>query len=221
MEKLISDQVKKQVQTYFQDLKNEVVLVFFGSKTGNCEYCALTRQLLEELAGLSEKISLEIFDLEEDPAEAARYGVDKAPGIVIAGRENDQLIDYRIRFYGIPSGGEFTALVNDIVMVARRDSGLAAETRKFLSSLTGPINLQVFVTPSCPHCPRAVVLAHQMALESALVEADGVEATEFSALAEQYGVAGVPHTAINFGAGEMIGAAPEAYLVEQIKQALK
>jgi len=64
------------------------------------------------------------------------------------------------------------------------------------------------------------VLAHQMALESEMVQAEMVEATEFPELANQYGVSGVPHTTINFGAGEMIGAAPEAMMIEQIKEAL-
>jgi hypothetical protein len=65
-----------------------------------------------------------------------------------------------------------------------------------------------------------VVLAHQMALEGSMVEAEMVEASEFPELAEKYGVSGVPHTSINFGAGEMVGAAPEMMLVEQIKLVL-
>ena len=64
------------------------------------------------------------------------------------------------------------------------------------------------------------MLAHQMALESEMVQAEMVEASEYPELAEQYGVSGVPHTSINFGAGEVIGAAPEAMLLEQIRQVL-
>ena len=64
------------------------------------------------------------------------------------------------------------------------------------------------------------MLAHQMAIESEMVQAEAIEASEFPELADRYGVSGVPHTTINDGAGEMVGAAPEQYLVEQIKQAL-
>jgi hypothetical protein len=60
------------------------------------------------------------------------------------------------------------------------------------------------------------VLAHQMALESPWVQAEAVESMEFPELAVRYGVSGVPHTSINFGAGELVGAAPEAMLIEQI-----
>jgi predicted DsbA family dithiol-disulfide isomerase len=63
-----------------------------------------------------------------------------------------------------------------------------------------------------------VVLAHQMALESDMVEAEMVEAMEFVDLSDQYGVTGVPHTVINEGAGELIGAVPEAVLLDKIRE---
>lgn len=66
-----------------------------------------------------------------------------------------------------------------------------------------------------------MVLAHQMALESSLVEAEMVEAMEFMELSDKYGVSGVPHTTINNGAGTMVGAAPEGHLLTEIQRALK
>ena len=65
------------------------------------------------------------------------------------------------------------------------------------------------------------MLAHQMALESELVTAEGVEAMEFPDLVRRFSVSGVPHTTINAGAGTMVGAAPENFLVEEIEKALK
>jgi hypothetical protein len=59
-----------------------------------------------------------------------------------------------------------------------------------------------------------------MAMESKMVQAEAVEATEFPELADRFGVSGVPHTTINAGAGELVGAAPEHMLVMQIQQAL-
>jgi glutaredoxin len=79
----------------------------------------------------------------------------------------------------------------------------------------------VFVTPTCPYCPQAVVLAHRMALESPMVQAEMVEAMEFPELSDRYGVSGVPHTTINAGAGNVIGAAPENHLLQEIQRALK
>ena len=86
--------------------------------------------------------------------------------------------------------------------------------------MTQPVLLQVFVTPTCPYCPQAVVLAHQMALESPMVEAEMVEAMEFPQLASRYGVSGVPQTTINAGAGTVVGAVPENQLVAEIQKSL-
>ena len=66
-----------------------------------------------------------------------------------------------------------------------------------------------------------MVLAHRMALESPLVEAEAIEATEFRELVESYKVSGVPQTTINHGARDVVGAVPEQYLVAEIEKALK
>jgi hypothetical protein len=66
-----------------------------------------------------------------------------------------------------------------------------------------------------------VVLAHQMALESPMVEAEMIEAMEFPELATRHGVGGVPQTTINDGAGMVVGAVPEPHLVEEIQAALE
>ena len=108
-------------------------------------------------------------------------------------------------------------MIADIVMVSRRISGLSEETRAQLKEMTTPLHLQVFVTPTCPYCPRAVHLAHQLALESDLVRADMVEATEFPALSQKYQVMGVPRTVINDKA-YIEGAAPEEMLMRKLQE---
>ncbi|MEN4011867.1 MAG: thioredoxin family protein [Chloroflexota bacterium] len=219
MTPLLDDDTRKQVSEVLVSMVKPVNILFFGSKTEPCEYCNDTHDLLEEVASLSEKISLQSFDLNKDAILAKKHGVDKSPGFVILGEFGEDLDDFGIRFSGIPAGHEFTSLINVILMVSKRDSGLSAETREALAKLNQKVLLQVFVTPSCPYCPRAVVLAHQMALESQMIEAEMIEAMEFSALADQYKVSGVPHTIINQGSGEVIGAVPESHLLQKIMEA--
>lgn len=219
-QKLLNDEILDQINQVFEQLKEPVEILFFGQKE-DCEYCDDTLQLIREVVDLSDKLGLQVYDLEEDAGIAQQYKVDKAPGLVLLGRDGDQLLDYGVRFAGIPSGHEFSSLIHDLVLVSGRDSGLGQETRDFLQGLTEPVHLQVFVTPTCPYCPRAVVLAHQMALESPMVEAEMVEAMEFPDLADQFGVSGVPQTTINAGAGTVIGAVPEEHLVAEIKRSLK
>jgi glutaredoxin-like protein len=214
MTDLLNEEVKDQVRQVFEQLQEPIQVLFFGRKT-ECEYCDDTRQLVEEVVDLSDKLELEAYDLDDNAGVAEQYKVDKAPGIVIAGRDGDQILDY-----GIPSGHEFSSLVHDLVLVSGRQSGLNQRTRDFLAKLDKPVHLQVFVTPTCPYCPRAVVLAHQMALESPMVEAEMIEAMEFPDLSNRFRVSGVPQTTINRGAGTVVGAVPEDNLLAEIMRAM-
>lgn len=218
MSTLLNDEVKGQVQEAFQDLKDPVRILFFSGR--DCEYCEDTLQLVEEVSDLSSQITLERLDLEKDSEEADQYGVDKAPGLVIAGQEEDRVIDYGIRYAGIPSGHEFSSLIQDLLLVSQREAGLSPETQAFLDSLEEEVHLQVFVTPTCPYCPGAVILAHRFALASPKVQAEMVESSEFQDLVREYQVSGVPDTSINRGAGRVVGAVPEKDLVAEIQKVL-
>jgi len=206
---LIQDKDRVEIQKRFQDLKAPVTIVFFTQEM-ECAYCKDTHQLLEELASLSDKITLKVYDFVKDKTIADQYGIDKIPAAIIMGEK-----DYGIRFYGIPSGYEFSTLLEDLLMVSRRDSGLAPATREALKDISTPLRLQVFVTPTCPYCPRAVFLAHQFAMESEHIVADGVEATEYPHLSVKYSVRGVPKTVGN-DKDVAEGAIPEAHLLQNV-----
>jgi glutaredoxin-like protein len=147
MTQLLDENIQQQVRDAFAQMKEPVHILFFGSKQ-NCEYCDDTRQLLEEVTALSDKLSLGIHDIDSDAAIAAQYHVDKTPGLVIAAKDGETITDYGIRFAGIPAGHEFASLIQDILFVSSRDSGLSAATREYLKSLQKPVLLQVFATPT-------------------------------------------------------------------------
>jgi alkyl hydroperoxide reductase subunit AhpF len=104
--------------------------------------------MLAEVVALSPKISLNVYDLDKDAALANKYRVDKAPAIVLAADQDGEIVDYGVRIAGIPAGHEFSVLIHDVVLVSKRDSGLKPATRDFLKTLTRPVNLQVFTTPT-------------------------------------------------------------------------
>ncbi len=220
MQSVLNDQIITQIHQAFADLKESVQVLYFGSSQ-DCEYCDEAKQLLEEVAATSDKIELSIYDIQQNQDIARRFNVVSAPGVVIAAKEGAEVKNLGIQFSGIPSGHEFSTLINDILLVSRRDSGLKEETRAFLKNLDKPLHLQVFVTPSCPYCPRAVLLAHAMAMENPqMIRAEGVEAMEFPELADRFHVSGVPQTVINAGAGTVVGAVPEQQLLAEIQRAL-
>lgn len=208
---LLSDSLQRQLREVLTALPHPVTVVVFDRD--QCESCAETRQLIEELASISAgRVGVEQHDL--DSAEARTYGVDNAPAVVVLGGESGRH-DFGIRFFGAPAGYEFGTLIEDIRMASAGASDLSPSTVEALSHLSEPLRLQVFVTPTCPYCPRAVLLAHKMAVAGDLITAAAVDATEFPELADRYEVRGVPRTVIN----ETIhieGAVPEAMLMAEL-----
>ena len=147
MEKLLSENIVTQIREVFKLMKHPVHLLLFTAQ--GCDYCPETRQLLEELAPLSDLLSLSVHDLTAEPDLAKHYQVEgKAPAIVIAAKEGEQITDYGIRYLGIPSGHEFSTLIQSLLLVSSRDSGLSPQVRDYVQKLTKPLSMQVFVTPT-------------------------------------------------------------------------
>lgn len=148
MEKLLPAEVVKQIQDVFKQLQHPVQILFFSTQA-HCDYCNEIRQLLEEVTEISNLISLSIHDVDQEPDLAKLYKVaGKAPATIIAAKEGDQITDFGIRYLGIPSGHEFTTLIQAIMLVSGRDSGLTPQTREYVKALTKPLHLEVFVTPT-------------------------------------------------------------------------
>jgi glutaredoxin-like protein len=215
---LISDKDAEFLRKEFEtNLVERVKLVMFTQEM-ECQFCAETRQIVEEIAELSDKIAVEIYDFVADKAQVELYQVDKIPAIAIVQVEDGKEKDYGVRFYGIPSGYEFTSVIEDIVDVSKGESGLQPRSKEAVAGITEPVHFQVFVTPTCPYCTQAVRLAHKFAIESDLITADMVEAIEFPHLSNKYGVHGVPRTVINEEYHQE-GAAPEPLVLAKLLEA--
>jgi alkyl hydroperoxide reductase subunit AhpF len=148
MDKFLNDGIQKQVKQIFLDLENPVVIVFFTSKVQPCEFCIETEQLLKEVVDLSSKLTLKVYDIDDDSNLANEYHIDKTPGFVIVRSDGQESIDYGIRFYGIPAGSEFGSLISTLLLVSKGESDLNEQTKLFLSGLNQPVHLMVFATPT-------------------------------------------------------------------------
>ena len=178
-----------------------------------CELCEETRDLLEDVASLSDQITLTVHDVRTESDLARETGVSRVPTLVLRGAARGVL-----RYLGIPAGLEFGTLLEDLLAVSRGTTTLTQGSRTKLASLTKPVHVQVFVTPTCPYCPKVASLAHQAAVENGHVTADVVEISEFPDLAAQYHVRGVPKIVMN-DTVELVGAQPEAEFVDAMLRA--
>ncbi len=218
---LLDEKIKNQVREMFKDLKSNVKLVVFTqdsliySPGLECETCKDNRILMEEVAGLSDKISLEVFDFVKDKNMVEEYGIDKIPATVVEGER-----DSGIRIYGMPAGYEFPTLLSAIKMVSTDNAEISEDTRNRLKEISKPVHIQVFVTLTCPYCASAASLAHRLAYESDMVRADVINAQEFPQLAQRYNVFAVPKTVVN-EATQFEGALPEQKFVEKTMESQK
>jgi glutaredoxin-like protein len=209
---LLSEPDRQAVELRLASITQPVTLLFFTQTIGAPDSAFMTRQILDEVAGLSERLTVEEANLILDRERAAEYGIEQIPALVLLSNGKDT----RIRFLGAPAGYEFMSLIDAIVMAGTGDSGLSITSRRLIAErVDKPLEVLVFVTPQCPHCPRAVTLAQRMALESPLIRATSVDAIEFVDLSHRFRVTGVPKTVVN-GSVEVLGAVPEDAFVQQI-----
>jgi glutaredoxin-like protein len=206
---MLSEPVRKKAAELLAMVANPVRIILFTQES-DCRFCRDVVSLTQELGSLSDKLSVEVHDLQKDAAKATEYHVDKAPAFVVAGDK-----DYGIRYYGVPAGFEFTTLLTLVELAGGRDSGLKPESKTKLGGLTTPVDIQMFVTLTCPVCPVAAVTAARVAIESDNVSLSIIDAAEFPQLAGLYNVMAVPRTVVNRGHA-FDGALPEERFIDEV-----
>ena len=139
---MLKEKDREKVINAFKKIEKDVTIIMFTQEM-ECPHCEMTRVLLEEVSGLSDKLSLEMHDFVAEADLAKRYKVDKIPAIVLSGDK-----DYGIRFYGVPAGYEFTVLIEDIMDVGKRNPGLSKEVMTELARVDQPVHIQVLVSPT-------------------------------------------------------------------------
>lgn len=212
----LKDEDQKFVKDRLSAMTQKVKIIHF-TQSIECGYCRETRQLLEELMLLSDKLSLEVFNFQIDKDVVAKYNIDKIPATILIPEDES---NPGTRFFGIPSGYEFQSLLEDIIDVSNGNHGFSGDVLRKIQAIDKPVHIQVFVTPTCPYCPAAVRTAHRLALANKHITADMVEATEFPHLVQKYTVHGVPKSIIN-ETSSLAGAVPEQMFIDKINEALK
>ena len=209
---LIPDDKKELLRNDFKEKLDSPVKIVMFTQEVECHFCSDTRQLVQDIATLSDKLSVEVYDFVKDADKAKEYCIDKIPALAIIGAK-----DYGVRIYGIPYGYELQTLIEAIISVSkgRGKTDLSDKTKSILSEIKKPVHIQVFVTLTCPHCPAAASVAHKLAIESDMIITDVIETSEFPDLAMKHNVMGVPKIVIN-DKTEFVGAFNEDLFAENV-----
>jgi len=213
---LIPERESEYVRDVFGDkLKGQVVLEAFVTGDESCAYCGETVELAKEISDLGPgKVSYIVHYHEKEPQVFEENRILGSPTLKVLSPG----AQYHAVFSGMPAGYEFGALIEDILDASRGSPRLSPPTVEKLRSIDRDMEIWVFVTPTCPYCPRAVRMAHMFAMANPRIRGIMVEAMEFPSLAEKYSVMSVPHIVIN-GSYTFIGALPEQMFLEHVMRA--
>ena len=207
---LIPDDKKEVLRNDLKERMVDPVKIVMFTQEVECRFCSDTRQLVQEIATLNDKINVEVYDFMVDAAKAQELKIEKIPALAIIGKK-----DYGVRIYGIPYGYELQTLIAAVLGVSTGKTDLSDKTKAILADVKAPVHIQVFVTLTCPHCPVAASIAHKLAIESDMITADVIDSSEFATLAQKYSVIGVPKIVINEKV-DFVGAFSEDLFAEHV-----
>lgn len=147
----LSPENQNEIKRLFEGLVGDVHLLYFTQRESplfvpghECETCKDTRALLEEVASLSDKIKLEVHDFVAESAIVKEHGIDRIPALVMAADG----VKGKVRYFGMPSGYEFSVLLGSLLDVSQGKSGLSDESTEALQTIDKDLHIQVFVTPT-------------------------------------------------------------------------
>jgi len=222
MGKLLKEKDVNYIKELFdRNLVNPVELVLFLESEGsdkvspaNKQYLPYTEEIVKELTEISNKIKLTVY--KDDKEKEQEYGVREISALFVQGKNTNK----NVVFYGIPSGHEFTSLLEDIIDASQGTTHLSIGSKGTIKDIKTPVEILVFVTPSCPYCPRAVRTAHQFAMENNLIVASMIEANEFPRWSQEHSVYAVPKVIINEKV-QFEGALPEDIFLNNVLEAVR
>ena len=146
----LSPEIQSEIKKIFADLSGDVRLLFFTQRDSlliipgqDCPTCKDARALLEEVVALSDKLHLEIHEISPDSEIAREHGIDRVPALVMMADG----VKGKVRYFGLPSGYEFSVLLGSLVDVSKAEADLTEDTIEVLNALDKDLHFQVFVTP--------------------------------------------------------------------------
>lgn len=176
---------RTQLQAVFSRFENNIVLAAELDDTNPVS--GELKNFLEEIASLSEKISLRVGAPENADASAPR------PCVTICDASGNSR---GAAFHGVPGGHEVNSFIIALYNAAGPGQALDNETRERIRALR-PQKIEVLVSLSCTQCPEVVTATQRIALENPEISTDVFDIAHFPEIRERYNVMSVPALAVN------------------------
>jgi len=185
---MLDTKMKTQLQAYLQNLRTPIRLI---ATLDGSEKSAELRELLQEIAELSDKVSVD-----ESGSDARK------PSFVVA-KEGETR---GVRFAAIPMGHEFTSLVLALLWTGGHPPKVDAEVLEQIKSLDADMKFEVYMSLSCHNCPDVVQAATLMAIYNPKIQTTIIDGALNQAEVDARQVMAVPMVYMNdqvFGSGRM------------------
>ncbi|MEN6379805.1 MAG: thioredoxin family protein [Methanofastidiosum sp.] len=190
-DKVMSDADKTEIKKFLTNMDDKVEILLFTSESG-CFSCSKTETLMKELDQLSDKITLKVYDADKNRDMTTKYNIELFPAIIIIGKE-----DYGIKHYGFPGGKEFMPLLETIVESSMPRPQTSESLTKKLNTISNPVEVKIFVTPTCPSCPDMIRVANFYSIVSDKISTVTIMSNEFEEYSKKYKITAVPTTILN------------------------
>ena len=186
---MLDDTLLSQLKAYLERVSQPFTLV---ASLDDSENAAQMRTLLEQIAGLSDKISVRF-----DGADARRpsFALERISGPA-----------QHLRFAAIPLGHEFTSLVLALLWTGGHPPKVEPETLEAIRQLDGDYRFEVYMSLSCHNCPDVVQALSLMAVFNPRVQTVVIDGALYQSEVESRQIMAVPTVYLNgelFGSGRM------------------
>ncbi|WP_439949059.1 alkyl hydroperoxide reductase subunit F [Bacillus subtilis] len=179
--------IKAQLNQYMQLIENDIVLkVSAGEDDTSKDMLAL----VDELASMSSKISVEKTELNRTPSFSVnRVGEDTG-----------------VTFAGIPLGHEFTSLVLALLQVSGRPPKVDQKVIDQVKKISGEYHFESYISLTCHNCPDVVQALNMMSVLNPNITHTMIDGAAYKSEVESKNIMAVPTVYLNgesFGSGRM------------------
>lgn len=184
---ILDADIKTQLSQYLQLMENDILLkVSAGDDNVSKDMLAL----VDELATMSSKITVEKVELERTPS----FSVNR-PGE-----------DTGVVFAGIPLGHEFTSLVLALLQVSGRAPKVEQKLIDQIKNIQDEYHFESYISLSCHNCPDVVQALNVMSVLNSGITHTMIDGAAFKEEVESKDIMAVPTVYLNgesFGSGRM------------------
>ncbi|MGB6127485.1 MAG: thioredoxin family protein [Psychrilyobacter sp.] len=210
MSEIFSNQILNQLKQGLSKIKNPIEIITFVEN--GKPLCEEVISMMVQLSTLNKKINFVKYDLIKDFKLAKKYGIDKVPGTTILVKNKPT----GVKFYGIPSGHEINALMFALLEISGMTTPLENKLVDAIKEINKKINIKVFVSLQCPHCPKAVITAFKIAILNKNINTEMIQADLYNNLSNKFGVSSVPRIFFN-DKDDLMGVQPIEMFIEKIQ----